>query len=423
MDVKLFQARFLLVDSRTLIQEGAVAVEGGRILNAGPGAELHSLFPKASVREFGEAVLMPPMANAHCHLELTDFPRWSASHPPSPKDASFVDWIRRLIPIKHTRSPQALGASLGRGLALCLRAGTGAVGDILSFVPGRDAYRRSPLFGRLYYETLGLDDSRMGERIRELEALVGEGPKGRFTPGISPHSPYNLSRSYLKALATLAQKRGLPLSIHLAESPAETEFLLHSRGEIATGLYPFVGWGGMVPAPAGQRPLPYVLELGLGGADCLFVHGVQLSDEEPELLAKSGATLVLCPRSNAALGVGRAPVEALVAAGVPLALGTDSLASAPSLSLWDELAFLRERTGPEVGDQALLEMATLGGARALGLDGEMGRLAPGWGAHFQVLRPPRMPGGDNLLARLCRSGKDWPLEALYLGGVNRLQKS
>jgi cytosine/adenosine deaminase-related metal-dependent hydrolase len=148
----------------------------------------------------------------------------------------------------------------------------------------------------------------------------------------------------------------------------------------------------------------------------LLVHGVQVSAKDIDAIASRGLYVVLCPRSNDRLGVGKAPVGAYRAAGVPLLLGTDSLASCDSLSLWDEVAYARRNFAGQLDPPALLRMATFEGAIALGLEGEMGALAPGYGAHFQVLKPSRLPGIAELNTFLCEPGRSDEVQALYLDG-------
>jgi cytosine/adenosine deaminase-related metal-dependent hydrolase len=136
-------------------------------------------------------------------------------------------------------------------------------------------------------------------------------------------------------------------------------------------------------------------------------------------IAANGASVVLCPRSNAQLGVGTAPIGLYKAAGVPLALGTDSRASNDSLSLWDEIAFARS-VYPELSPVELLAIATRGGAQALGLAQEMGELTAGSGAHLQVLTAAKLPPAAELAEWLCNA--EHRVTALWLAGIERLRQ-
>jgi cytosine/adenosine deaminase-related metal-dependent hydrolase len=416
----LYRARYLLPIAAEPLEDGALLVEGGRIAAAGRFSALRRA--DAGIVDCGDAILLPPLANAHTHLELTDFPRWAAELGETAPPAGFVDWMLRAIRVKRAVASELLHPSLERGIAESLKAGTGAVGDILAAFAARSAYSESPLRGRLFYETLGRDPTRTTPQLEAIAALLAEGPAGRLAPGLSPHSPYTLSAGHLEAALALAARHEAPLSIHAAESSAEVAFLADAAGPIAEQLYPFVGWGGEAPPPAGLSPVEYLAGRGALRRGTLLVHGVQVSPADVEQVAAAGCTVVLCPRSNARLGVGTAPVGLYRRAGVSLALGTDSLASNDSLSLWDELAAARQLYGNVFASEELLALATAGGAAALGLEGEMGAFIEGWGAHFQVLRPAALPSRHELAEFLCAPGRTAEVAALYLDGRDVLQK-
>ncbi|BCR05324.1 metal-dependent hydrolase [Desulfuromonas versatilis] len=419
----LYLARFLAPISAPPIEDGALLVRDGRIVAVGTRKEMLAAHGGAEVVDFGDAVLLPPMVNAHTHLELTHFPRWLNEVGEAAEVRSFVDWILRVIRVKRGVEITRFIPSLAEGIRLSLAAGTGAVGDILSYFPARQAYRRSPMAGNLYLETLGRDPLIGRKVLRGIGEILGEVKAGEMLLGISPHSPYSVSADYLEEVLQFGRRRKVPLSVHFAESPDEVDFLQDSAGPVAETLFPYVGWGDMVPPPAHRTPARYIAERGALAAPMLLVHGVQVEPRDMPLLAGSGVTVVLCPRSNANLGVGRAPAAAYRQAGVPLALGTDSLASCDSLSLWDEIAFAADWLQGDLGPHQLLRLATLDGARALRLDHRMGALAEGMEASFQVLRPAAVPRLDDLEAHLCAEGRRGQVEALYLKGREVLQKS
>lgn len=416
----LYRARYLLPIAAEPLEDGALLVQDGRIAAVGRFAALRSA--AAELVDFGEAVLLPPFANAHTHLELSHYPRWAATLGETAIPDSFVDWILQVIRIKRQIVPNRFLLSLQEGIRLALASGTGAVGDILSCFPARAAHTDSPLKGRLFYETLGLDPARNREILRTISALLDKGRVGSLEPGISPHSPYTLSAEYLEEIFDYARRRGVPAATHLAESADEVAFLQDADGPLARVLYPYVGWLEMLPPPARRTPLAYLAERGGLVAGNLLIHGVQVTAADVGRLARSGASVVLCPRSNARLGVGRAPVGLYLDQGVPLALGTDSLASCDTLSLWDEIAFARNWFEGRLSPSQLLAMASRNGAVALGLDGEMGILEATWGAHFQVLLPPFIPARAELEEFLCSPGRSAEVAALYLDGCDVLQK-
>lgn len=418
----LYLARYLHPIGAAPIEEGALLVENGRIAGVGTARDLRHQHPDANLCDFGEAILLPPLINAHTHLELTSFPEWEAKLGETGAVGSFVDWIKRVIRVKRKTDLDRFLPSLRAGIQQSLAAGTGAVGDILSFFPARTGYENCPLHGTLFLETLGRDPAQGRKILQGIGGVLDEKTTGLLQLGLSPHSPYTLSLEYLQAVLDYGRRRRVRRSIHLGESPAEAVFLADSAGEIATMLFPHVGWQDMLPPPARRTPVAYLREAGGLSPDTLLVHGVQVEDEDAAALAAAGSTMVLCPRSNARLEVGVAPVDLYLRHGVNLALGTDSLASCDSLSIWDEVAFARQQYHPWLSAKYLLRMATLNGAQALGLVGEMGSLLPGWGAHFQLLRPATLPPLSGLENFLCDPGRTAEVAALYLGGRDVLQK-
>jgi cytosine/adenosine deaminase-related metal-dependent hydrolase len=416
---RLYRARYLVPIAAAPIEDGALLVEGGRITAVGSYAALRRV--DAELVDCADAVLLPPFANAHTHLELAHYAHWQSSADQAAIPNSFIDWILQVISVKRGVEPSRFLSSLQEGIRLSLESGTGAVGDILSSIPARAAYAGSALKGRLYYETLGVEPARNRQMLHTIGDLLDEGRVGSLAPGISPHSPYTLSAEYLEEIFAFARRRGVPLATHLAESLDEVDFLQESDGPLARVLYPCVGWREMLPPPARRTPVAYLAERGGLLAANLLIHGVQVTAMDVERLARSGATVVLCPRSNARLGVGRAPVERYLEQGVPLALGTDSLASCDSLSLWDEIAFARNWFDGCLSPSQLLTMATRNGAAALGLGGEMGVLEVNRGAHFQLLVPPSLPPAAELEEYLCSLGSNARIAALYLDGRDVLQ--
>ncbi|WP_305041096.1 amidohydrolase family protein [Geoalkalibacter sp.] len=413
----LYLARYLVPISGAALEGGALAVRHGQIVDLGTIKDMTAAHPRAAVVDFGDdSVLLPPLVNAHTHLELTHFPQWAAQRGDQSTPGDFVDWILRIIRVKRAVDPDLFAVSLREGIRASLAAGTGAVGDILSWLPARSQYGNAPLYGRLYLETLGLDPANNRKLLRNLGKIAEECLAGRLRLGLAPHSSYNLSGEYLEMIFNYARRHGLPLSTHLAESSAEVQFLMDSSGPIAERLYPMVGWRDMLPPAARRRPVAYLAERGGLVPDNLLVHGVRVDAHDCEEIARAGASVVLCPRSNQCLGVGLAPLEDYLATGVNLALGTDSLASNDSLSVWDELAFARQAFAGRLAPLDLLRMATCNGARALGLGSEMGSLAPRMGAHFQVLRAGSLPTFGDLEEFLVSPGRTAEVRALYLAG-------
>jgi aminodeoxyfutalosine deaminase len=418
----LYLARYLLPISAPPIEDGALLLRQGRVVAVGRRADLLAEFA-GEVVDFGDAVLLPPLVNAHAHLELSHFPRWAALADKPLAEGSFVDWLLHLIDIKRGLTEKDLAASLQDGLRQCLRFGTGAVGDILSTNRLSPHYTASPLYGRIYFELLGVDPTVWQDALLRSETEVAKGQLGRLLLGLAPHAPYSLSAEALMAIYDVASRQRWTLTTHLAESPQESELLQIGTGELLERLYPAVGWSEYRPSAANCSPVVYLDRLGGLQSDNLLVHGVQVSQADCRLMAERGVTMCLCPRSNERLGVGRAPVADYRAAGVKLALGTDSLASNDSLSMWEELAAARHCYDAQLSPAELLAMATRNGADALGLKGEMGTLQVGSGGHFQVLPLASAPSLAQLEEMLCSQGSALSVNALYLDGIESLKSA
>lgn len=418
----LYRCRFVLPISSAPIEDGAVLVADSRIVAVGSMRELTVAYPQAAVIDFCDAVLLPPLVNAHTHLELSNFKSWAAAagRPDAPQD--FVDWILWLVRIRRHISVQQFHDSVVAGLKASLLAGTGAIGDILTTLPALPAYRNSPLRGRIFAEVLGHDPQVVQARLTAIEAAVQNPPALSLDWGLSPHAPYTLSAAATDQVFDFAGRLTLPCAMHLAESEDETRFLQEGSGAIAESLYAAAKWDVKLSPPPGCSPVGALCRPGRLRRGDLTVHGVQVDGADVELLKRTGCSLVLCPRSNAALHVGKAPVAAYLEAGVPLALGTDSLASATSLSIWDEMAFARDWFQGALAPRDWLEMATMGGAGALGLQGRSGQLAAGCEASFQVVALESMPGLEQLEEALCSAGQGVKVTHLFLAARHVLSQ-
>jgi cytosine/adenosine deaminase-related metal-dependent hydrolase len=405
-----------LLSSDALLEAGALLEEQGRILEVGPVAQLKRSTPDATVIDHGDAALLPAFVNAHTHLELSHYPEWASAAGVGSEPCNFVDWILRLIVVKRSNPVSTMDAAIKTGIRMCLESGTAAVGDILSWYDGRSAFTDTPLLGCIFLESLGQDVTLTQQQFKKLNGVLKEQGIGHFEFGLSPHSPYTIRPQYMTQLFEHARNKQLRSTIHIAESPAEVDFLDGADGELAEHFYSAINWHQHRPKARHMRPIEYLAERGGLFKDQLLVHGVQLEETEIALIAEAGAQLVLCPRSNARLQVGIAPVAKLRKAGIKLALGTDSLASNCSLSLWDELAFAAKTYGDTFSAQELFDLATTGGAAALGLQHELGELKLGLRASFQVVPLKEQIEPQGLLETLISEGEGRQPETLVLDG-------
>ncbi|MBE0499871.1 MAG: amidohydrolase family protein [Desulfuromonadales bacterium] len=420
MNETLYAAAFVLPMTAAPIIDGAIHVRDGRIIAVGTRATLCSATPLVELVDFGAAILMPPLVNAHTHLELTDFKKWrSAATTESIPPEDFAEWILQVIRIKRERSHDDFCTSLKNGLRESLASGVGVIVDILSLPELADCYDGTPLLGRIDLELIGRDPKFVQPLLKRAEKwLAGRTPDG-FDRGLSPHAPYTVSAEILSEIVNFAEARRVAFSIHTAESAAEVQLLQQSQGVLAEKLYPAVSW--LPPDPPLQiTPVDYLHRSGAMRSSTLLIHAVHLTPDEIGRIGRTGSTVVLCPRSNEQLGTGVAPVEQFICRGVRLALGTDSLASNDSLSIWAEMEAAQRIYAGLLSPAQIVAMATINGADAIGLAGEIGALQPGSGAHFLVLQPETLPAACDLAAFLCQSDRQQQITHHFLHGIDLL---
>jgi cytosine/adenosine deaminase-related metal-dependent hydrolase len=350
--------------------------DDGRIVRVGTAR------PPGAAEDLGDVALLPGLVNAHTHLELS----WMAGRvEPTP---SMVEWIRRLL---AERSKEPAGGRAGADEALAravtdVRAsGTVLVGDISNALGTRGALDALGLGGVIFHEVLGFSAPDPAALVRDAWARADRLEAGpEIGVSVVAHAPYSVSPALFQAIA--ASRRAAPLSVHLGESAEEVEFVHTGRGPFRALLEELGVWTDAWPVPR-CGPAEYLRRLGYLQPGCLVVHGVHLDAADREIVRDANAVLVACPRSNAWVGAGLPAVSRFYADGLRVAIGTDSLASVGSLSVFDELAELR-RIAPEVDAARLLESATRIGAEALGRGADFGTLAPGMRAVFAAVEVP-----------------------------------
>lgn len=413
-DMEIYAASYIYPVAGPPISGGAIAVDSGRIVATGKRSALAAAY-SAPIHDYPGAVIMPGLVNPHTHLELTHFPAWKIRKGVDYAPRTYLDWIVQVIKVRRALRHEELVASLREGLRLCIEAGVTAVGEIQTDRSLLPHYRTAGIGGRLFFEAIGHDRQKSEALLAELTALCDETWDVDLLPALSPHAPHTLSEDLLLGVAALARRRSLPLMVHLAESEVEVRFFHDSTGPIASMLYPLVGWESHLPAPRRMTSTAWLDSLGVLGPETTVVHGVHLTPDDVRILAGRRCPLVLCPRSNDRLDVGRAPVRLMKDAGIVLSLGTDSLASNDSLSPWDELRTLHEHHPGLFSMEESLAMVTSHAARAIGLEGKAGILAPGVRADFLVVDCGRTLQEQRLAQDILETGR---VAGVYMRGCS-----
>ncbi len=383
------RAKFVLAEPDLLLKDAAVHVsDPGRISRIEPWNNPPAHLP-VEVVDWGSAVIMPGLVNAHTHLELTSLRNELTQF------SSFTDWISQLVSRRRLWSRDDFTQSIREGARQALASGTTMIGDISSAGIGFDAARNAVLRRVIFEEVMALSPDQAEDALCRLEPLLEtEDPGGLLEHGISPHAPYSVSPELYRRATELARRKKIPLATHVAETREEREFLQEGTGDfrnfaIAAGSFPD-GWN-----PPGLPPVPYLDSLGVLGPNCLLIHCNYLDSESMSRILKARSSVVYCPRSHDFFGHPEHPIRQLLDSGINVALGTDSLASNFSLSMIDEMRFLYKKR-KDLKAEEILRAATLNGAAALGNGASIGRLRRGFWADMTVIGLPPNLGSRQL---------------------------
>ena len=388
---RLWRAGWVLPVASAAIRDGAVAVRDGLIADVGPVELVASRHPDLEREDLGPRILMPGLIDAHCHLE------WSLLDGLLEPDG-FGPWLGRMLPLRARLTPDDHVAAARFGALRALTAGTTTLADSGPTGAGAAALAESGQRGLVHLEAFGREEGdaaraaadAVAEQVAALDPAVG----GRGRIGVSPHAPYTVGPAFWTALRAHPGLAARPWATHLAESSEEEEVVSSGGGAIgrvfADGGFALGRWDG----PDGSGVVPRVAAAGALATGLVAAHCVRLGPRDAAMLAAAGVGVAHCPRSNAYLRCGRAPLERLEAAGVAVGLGTDSPASGGDYDLRAEAracrdlhAGVRELSPPE-----LLRLVTLGAAETLGMEREVGAIAPGRRADLIAVSPPRAPG-------------------------------
>jgi cytosine/adenosine deaminase-related metal-dependent hydrolase len=362
----IYSARWVLPTSSPslVIESGAIAVDGALIVGVGSAAEIAARFPDARVEHFGQSVILPGLVNTHTHLELTALRGYLEN-----EESDFFAWLRKLTLARLERmTPDDLQVSATWGACEAVRAGITSVGDASdSALTSMRALRDVGLRGVVFQESFGPDPRLVAENFAKLKGKVEqlrEVESELVRIGVSPHAPYTVCRAQLELIADYAIAEKLPLMMHAAESAAEESFLREGTGLFAEGL----ARRGIEWTPPGTSTIQYLHGTGVLETQPLLAHCIRVDDEDIETLKETGSKVAHCPKSNAKLGHGRAPLAKFVEAGVVVGLGSDSVASNNTCDLIEEARFaLLSAQNPSLKAPHMLAAATAGACLVEGI--------------------------------------------------------
>jgi len=337
------------------LADGIVTVAQGKVVEVESAAGAMNSTPTT---DHGPGVIMPGLVNAHTHLSL------SALSGKIEMDKGFLSWVRKLVEVRRNLPSDAATAAMEAAANRLRESGVALVGEFGPHIPVAPALAAAGIAGTIWLEFLGNE--------QDLPPLPPPIREGNFS--YAGHSPHTASPSLLQYIKEIDRRLGRPFALHLAESREEMDFLATGKGEWA-GFLQEMGRDFSAWSCWGRRPVELAARLGLLDGDTLAVHCLFVTPGEIRLLARSGSHLCLCPRSNWNLHRRLPDIPAFLEAGLAPALGTDSLASTESLNMFDEMRFVAGRY-PTLSSDAILAMATVNGARALGRP-DLGTVSPG----------------------------------------------
>jgi 5-methylthioadenosine/S-adenosylhomocysteine deaminase len=346
------------------IESGSVAITNGKIVAVGPSSEVDARFTARETVSARGAAILPGFVNAHTHAPMTLF-RGIAD------DRDLMDWLQNFIFPAEKQNVDADFVRWGTRLALAemIRSGTTTYADMYYFeadiaTETRNAGLRGVL-GETVLDFPAPDNKTWEEAMAYMRRYAADFRNDPLiTPALAPHAPYTVSREHLLECRRLATELGVPILIHAAETEAELEQVAQRTN--------------------GMRPVAYLDSLDFLADDVLVAHGIWINSAEINALARRKTGVAHCPESNMMLASGVAPIRQMLAAGIDVGIGTDGPAgSNNNLDMIEEMASaarlqkVSTRDPKALSARAVLEMATLGGARALGLADRIGTLEPG----------------------------------------------
>jgi cytosine/adenosine deaminase-related metal-dependent hydrolase len=369
----LVRARALLPIARPPIEDGAISIVGNRIRAVGRWKDL-SRQASGCVLDLGAVAILPGFVNAHCHLDYTAM---AGELPPTKK---FTDWLKLITTSKSGLTYSDFAKSWIDGAKMLVRTGTTTVGDI-EMVPELlpEVWTATPLRIFSFLEMTGVISRRPPpDIIREALDVIKALPKGRCRTGLSPHAPYSTAPELLRLAANTSRRRGMRVVTHVAESDLEFDMFTHGRGE----MFEWLARSRRDMADCGLgTPVQHLERHGALHENLLAVHVNYLGPGDAALLGRRKVNVVHCPRSHAYFRHQPFPFDELASARVNICLGTDSLASvyktrkrSVELNMFDEMRELADRM-PSLSPETILQTATINGARALGMPGEIGELS------------------------------------------------
>ena len=384
--------RLMLKIGQKPLDDGAIVLGKGIIRDIGPAVQLLKRYKNHRKVDCRGSLVLPGLVNVHAHLELPSLLS-------TVRSSTYAQWVLNLIRSRVNLTTADYVRATHRNVCSLLQTGTTTVAEICTYGASPPIIRESGMRAVIFHEMVSLRPAEGPAAL--LPRTLRSSSKVRY--GLSPHSPHTTSAEVIAFVRAVASRRHLPVCMHVAETEEEGR-LLRRKPSGLDRLYHAAGWR-QEWAPRGRSSFAYLARTGVLDVDFLAVHAVHANARDRFIIKQTGTAIAHCPRSNHELRVGTMPLKLFLDAGITVGLGTDSLASVATLSMWDEMRFaLKTHLRSGVTARQILQLATIGGAKALGMERELGTLEPGKRADLIAVPLPQYRTGD-LCSDLLRDTK------------------
>ena len=367
----LIRAKWVFPILSQPILDGGVEIKNKKIVNVGKFKKVSKESVLAKTIDFGEAIILPTLVNAHTHLELS-----ALRSKISPPSGDFISWVKNVIKLREDLSLVEIKESAKAVLYHFWKEGIGIIGDVGNTAITLDLLCNSAFYGYFFHEVISF---KGGYNLKEIQVKV---PSSNFKITYSAHAPYSVSPLLLQAIKSYNKKRKKLFCIHCAESIEEIKFLKKGEGPLLEILKERGQWNESF-VPPGVSPIKYLNSLKLLDEDTLLIHVIHIDEKDLEILKNTKPKICICLRSNLFIGVGIPKLKEFLSAGLDICIGTDSLASNDHISIWEEMKAIYTYY-PDISPGEILKIATFTGAKILGFD-KMGAILAGYYPNMLVV--------------------------------------
>lgn len=376
----IIKAKWILPVSTDPIENGAVVIDGSEIIDIGNAQEILARFKDHEVKDLNMAIVMPGLVDVYTHLEYSIFRGIY-------DDLAYVPWLIKMRELISRLDGDDFKVSVRLGAMEAIRSGITCVGDVVSTDSGFKALAQSGMRALAFKKVIGMDDAILDDSAKEMKKSISSWVKKakgtNVEIGIAPHSIFAVSPSFFKIIANYAKEKNMLVCLRLSESMEEINFVEYGSSSLANEYRDYMGWHDVLWQPMGVTPAKYLEQWDVFNCRVMAAHCIHVSKEDIEILKKYNVAVAYCPRTNAKLGTGIAPLTKYFAEGLNVGLGTDNLASSNNMDFYNEMriGLLLQRgmarTVENLSAKDFVYMATMGGAKCLGLEDRIGSIEPG----------------------------------------------